>query len=33
VARDGKRFLISTGPPNAAPTNVILNWTAALSPR
>jgi Tol biopolymer transport system component len=35
VASDGQRFLISTaiGQPNAAPTNVFLNWTAALNPR
>ena len=34
VARDGQRFLISTaaGQPSV-PTNIVLNWTAALSPR
>jgi hypothetical protein len=35
VTRDGRRFLISaaSGQPNTAPTNIILNWTAALRPQ
>jgi hypothetical protein len=33
VTRDGQRFLISAGPPDTVPTNIVVNWTAALSPR
>jgi hypothetical protein len=35
VARDGQRFLINTatGPRTAVPTNIVLNWPAALGRR
>jgi hypothetical protein len=33
VTRDGQRFLISAGQPNTVPTNIVVNWTAALNPR
>ena len=34
VTRDGQRFLISLhGRPDTVPTNIVVNWTAALSPR